>query len=146
MRRFGLRSANFAVVKFTLGGSASRPIEIEINKHDLVFALLPHGPRQPFAPRVVGLGRHRSNARRFVLLPVAPLAGLATVVGHLTLQATTQGRAPALLLAEEAAEQVHPQNGTLFGARFLTLAELFTAGVLVVFRRRDLVTWTWTEV
>ena len=64
---------------------------------------------------------------------MAPLAGLAAVVSDLTLRASAQRGAPALLLAEEAAEQVHPQDSRFLGARFLALAEGFTAGVLVAF-------------
>ena len=91
----------------------------------LVPALLTHSPRQPLPRRVLGLGRHRGDARGFVLFPVAALAGFAAVVGDLALRALTQRRAPALLLAEEAAEQVDPQHG--FGALLLGFAELLLA-------------------
>ena len=103
----------------------------------LVFTLLPHGPRQPFAPRVVGLGRHRSNARRSVLLPVTSLASLAAVVGDLALRASAQRGTPALLLAEEAGEQVDPLDRLFLGVRLLALTELLATGVLVASRRRD---------
>ena len=92
--------------------------------------------RRPFAPRVLGLGRHRGDARSFVLLPVALLAGLAAVVRDLTLGASAQRGAPALLAAEEAGEQVDPLDGLCFGARFFGFAELLgwcvlTLGVLI---------------
>ena len=90
--------------------------------------------RQPFAPRVLGLGRHRGDARSFVLLPVALLAGLAAVVRDLTLGASAQRGAPALLAAEEADEPVDPLDGLLFGARFFGFAELLgwcALGVLI---------------
>ena len=96
----------------------------------LVLALLPHGPRQPFAPRVVGLGRHRGDARGLVLFPVAALAGLATVVGDLALRASAQLGTPALLLAEKAGEQVKTFDGCLVGAQPLALAQLLGGGVL----------------
>ena len=86
---------------------------------------------QPFAPRVLGLGRHRGDARSFVLLPVALLAGLAAVVHDLTLGASAQRGAPALLAAEEAGEEVDPLDGLLFGAGLLVFAELLVGrGVL----------------
>ena len=90
--------------------------------------------RQPFAPRVLGLGRHRRDARSFVLLPVALLAGLAAVVRDLTLGASAQRGAPALLAAEEAGEEVDPLDGLLFGAGLFGFAELLgwcALGVLI---------------
>ena len=98
----------------------------------LVLALLPHGPRQPFAPRVVGLGRHRGDARGLVLFPVAALAGLATVVGDLALRASAQRGAPALLAAVEAGEQVDPLDDLLLlecgGPPFLLFPPSFVGG------------------
>ena len=69
-----------------------------------------------------------------MLLPVAPLAGLAAVVSDLALRASAKRGTPALLLAEEAAEEVDPQDG--LGALLLGFAELLVfllaaiAGVL----------------
>ena len=98
----------------------------------LVLALLPHGPRQPRPCRVLGLGRHRGDARGFVKFPVALLAGFATVVRDLALRALAQRGAPALGLAEEAAEIVDPQELVGFGARrLLGLAELLLGAVVV---------------
>ena len=76
-------------------------------------ALLPHGARQPFAPRVIGLECQRSDARSFVLLPMAPLASLAAVVGDLALRATAQRK-----------QRNKSTNSTLCGAQFLALAGL----------------------
>ena len=94
-----------------------------------VLPLLPHGPRQARPRRVLGLGRHRGDARIFVLLPVALLAGLAAVVRDLALRASAQRGAPALLAAQEAAEQVDPQDG--FVALRLCGAELLVVLLFV---------------
>ena len=77
-----------------------------------------------------------------MLFPVAPLAALVAVVGDLALRAPAQRRTPALLLAEEAGEQVDPLDGCLFGAQLLALAEILGEGVLgggkeVEFLRRE---------
>ena len=90
----------------------------------LVLALLPHGPRQPFAPRIVGPCRHRGDARGLVLFPVAALAGLATVVGDLALRASAQRGTPALLAAMEAGEQVDPLDECFGWAQLLRLVGL----------------------
>ena len=103
----------------------------------LVLALLPHGPRQPFAPRVVGLGRHRGDARGLVLFPVAALAGLATVVGDLALRASAQRRAPALLAAVEAGEQVDPLDERFCWAQLLGLVGLLVGGRALWFCGRE---------
>ena len=97
----------------------------------LVLALLPHGPRQPLSGRVFGLGGHRGDAHGLVRFPVGLLAGLAAVVGDLALGALLQRRAPALHAAEEAAEQVDPQDGLV--ALRLRLADvlLLLLGVLL---------------
>ena len=93
---------------------------------------------QPFAPRVLGLGRHRGDARGLVDFPVGFLAGFTTVIGDLALRALAQRGAPALRLAEEAAEIVDPQELLGFGDRLLGLAEsrrcllLLTVAVVVV--------------
>ena len=61
-----------------------------------------------------------------MLLPVALLAGLAAVVRDLTLGASAQRGAPALLAAQEAAEQVDPQDG------FVALRLRGGAGLLIL--------------
>ena len=101
----------------------------------LVLALLPHGPRQPLAPRVLGLGRHRGDARGLVLFPVAALAGLATVVGDLALRASAQRGAPALLAAVEAGEQVDPLDECFCRTQLLGLVGLL-GGRALWFRGR----------
>ena len=76
---------------------------------------------------------------RFVGFPVAPLASLAAVVRNLTLRASAQWRAPPLFLAEEAAEQAHPQDRMIFGSGFLDLGGLLcllVADVLVASQKR----------
>ena len=98
----------------------------------LVFALLPHSPRQPFAPRVSGLGCNRSDARGFVFLPVAALAGLATVVRDLTLRASAKRGAAAFLAAQEAGEQVDPLHRLFLGAGLFSFAELLHGGRVLV--------------
>ena len=60
-----------------------------------------------------------------MLLPVGLLAGLAAVVGDLALRALLQRGAPALLAAQEAAEQVDPQDG------FVALRLCGGAGLLI---------------
>ena len=94
----------------------------------LVLALLPHGPCQPLAPRVLGLGRHCGDARGLVLFPVAALAGLAAVVGDLALRASAQRGAPALLAAMEAGEQVDPLDECFGWAQLLGLVGLLVGG------------------
>ena len=106
----------------------------------LVLALLPHGPRQPFAPRVLGPGRHRGDARGLVLFPVAPLAGLAAVVGDLALRASAQRGAPALLAAVEAGEQVDPLDECFGWAQLLGLVGLL-GGCALWFRGREGKVW-----
>ena len=88
----------------------------------LLLALRPHGARQPLPRRVLGLGRHGGDARGFVDFPVAALALFAAVKRDLALRALAQRGAAALRLAEEAAEEVDPEDG--LGARLLGLAEL----------------------
>ena len=61
-----------------------------------------------------------------MLLPVGLLAGLAAVVGDLALRALLQRGAPALLAAQEAAEQVDPQDG------FVALRLCGGAGLLIL--------------
>ena len=78
--------------------------------------------RQRLARRVLGLGRHGGDARGFVDFPVAALALLAAVKRDLTLRALAQRGAAALRLAEEAAEEVDPEDG--LGAGLLGLAKL----------------------
>ena len=80
-----------------------------------------------------------------MLLPVAPLAGLAAVVSDLALRALAKRGTPTLLLAEEAAEQIDPQDSAMFRARLLALAGLRCAGILVSSQRRLPLCSLWTQ-
>ena len=66
-----------------------------------------------------------------MLFPVAALAGPAAVVSDLALRAPAQRRTAALLLTEEASEQVYPLDRLFLGAWLLALAELLAARVLL---------------
>ena len=75
-----------------------------------------------------------------MLLPVAALAGLATVVGDLALRASAQRGAPALLAAVEAGEQVDPLDECFGWAQLLGLVGLL-GGRALWFRGREGKVW-----
>ena len=76
-----------------------------------------------------------------MLLPVAPLAGLATVVGDLALRASAQRGAPALLAAMEAGEQVDPLDECFGWAQLLGLVGLLVGGRALWFRGGEGEVW-----